>query len=784
VFFNRKLDNLVQILIPPVVSVLFFLIIFELFFDVGKYFIIIDIFDIFVVSLFIIDLYFRWKENPNIVYFIKNYHIDIIASLPLNFIFFGFNYLFITRTSRDLEVMSRVLKFNRLLRLGRFFIRLLRVFSLRSFVKKAKIKKTLKYEKKLTKVFGYKSILLVTINSIMGTGIWFLTATGVKYAGPASLISWAILSIIAIYIAMCFSELTSMFPKAGGVYEFAKQSYGRFGSFVVGWLTSICGSVTISMLLLGALQYAIPLQYSNFYIPIAILLLFIFNFVAYKGMKTSMIVLVCFALLTIITIVSSIIPGFFSFSLNNLSPFFVFPAINILLAIFFIAETFFGWESTIFLASETKNPEKVMPKALIVGTIIISIFALLLTVVAMGSIPWQDYSYSVAPLRDLGNAYFGITGALIFTILVFVSIIGAVASWIVTAPRLLMSMAEDNLFFSKFASIHPRNKSPHISIIFQFFITSILVILGAGSYEILLHMLIPMIIILYTAILLSVTILRIRKPELERPFVVPYGKYGPIVIVFFMLVLLALFIFEVDNSIKLLKVSLALISFGIPSYFFIEIFYNSKYVNIRKKIRAFFSHHYHSMPFPKKKFKTILKMLDVKRNSTKEYKILDYDCGVGSFTRELIKSGIPYSKIYAIDKSKEEIRIFSKKIPIHHKKKVYIIYRKDSKIPKFIDKVDLFFSFNSLNKASSVSKFIEEMKSVLKKDGEFCFYINHTLLNVNENLLLLEDYSRTLELFERHGLSISYVKKKSLFKEEIFIVGKNKKRSRKVKDLS
>ena len=94
----------------------------------------------------------------------------------------------------------------------------------------------------------------------MGTGIWFLTSAGAKHAGPASLISWGILSLISVYIAMCFAELTAMFPKAGGVYEFAKQAYGRFWSFVIGWTTSIAGSVTIAMLLLGALQYLIPIK--------------------------------------------------------------------------------------------------------------------------------------------------------------------------------------------------------------------------------------------------------------------------------------------------------------------------------------------------------------------------------------------------------------------------------------------------------------------------------------------------------------------------------------------
>ena len=94
---------------------------------------------------------------------------------------------------------------------------------------------------------------------------------------------------------------------------------------------------------------------------------------------------------------------------------------NILLAIFFIAETFFGWESAIFLSAETKNPSKIMPKALIYGTLIIAVLSFFLAFTAMGTIPWAEFSESVAPLKDLGAAHFGVIGGIIFAVLIFIS---------------------------------------------------------------------------------------------------------------------------------------------------------------------------------------------------------------------------------------------------------------------------------------------------------------------------------------------------------------------------
>jgi amino acid transporter len=728
----------------------------------------IDIFDIFIIVIFAIDLYYRWFELPRFGPYVKKHILDIIATIPFNLIFIGIDYLVFVRALRGVRIIARYARF---LRLFRFAARAPRFLRMRKHLKKAKIREVQPHEKEMKGVLSFRVILLVTINSIMGTGIWFLTASGAKHAGPASLISWGLLSVIAIYIAMCFSELTAMFPKAGGVYEFAKQTYGRFWSFVIGWTTSIAGSVTISMLLLGALQYMIPIEYSYTYVPIAIGLVVLFNFIAYRGMQTSTYMLVGFALVTLATITAIIVPGFFRFNAANFSPFFVFPAMNILLAVFFIAETFFGWESAIFLSAETKDPKKIMPKALIYGTIAISCFALLLTLTALGVIPWQQYGASIAPLRDLGKVYFGSAGAILFTLLVSTSIIGAVASWIVTAPRLLMALAEDKLFFVQFAKIHPKHKSPYVSIVFQVLVISILVIIGAGSYETLLHLLIPLILVLYSAVLLSVVILRFKKPNLPRPFKVPFGKVGPFITVLFMIFLLIMFIRETHGAMDLLRVSASLIIFGTPAYFFIEIFYDEKYISMRKNVLARLSRHYHKTPLKKSLFRHILSLVGKTEKNTV---IMDYDCGVGGFTRDIIQQNLPFKKVYAVDKSKEEIKVFKESLPRDYKGIVDITYRKSWQIPDKIRNVDIFFSFGSLGHIEDIPSFLQHLKKVLKKGGRFCFYIKHSIVNVSPNALIVGDWRKVQSIFRKGGFKASYQKRGGIFRTEIFIYGKVK----------
>jgi len=775
---KNKLDKVIQLLIPPSLVLLLIVTIIELFYNISSrtaFF--IDVFDIYVIIIFAIDLYFRWFETPKFIPFVKKHFLDIIATIPFNLIFLGIEGLVLIRALRGVRLISSIAKFarfaryGRLLRLLRFGARAPRFLRTRKYVKKTKIRKVQPHEKELKKTLSFKVILLITINSIMGTGIWFLTSAGAKHAGPASLISWGVLSLISVYIAMCFAELTSMFPKAGGVYEFAKQSYGRFWSFVIGWTTSIAGSVTIAMLLLGALQYLIPIKYSFSYIPIAIALIIAFSYVAFRGMQTSTVVLVTFALITLTAVIAIIIPGFINFETSNLDPFFVFPTMSIILAIFFIAETFFGWESAIFLAAETKNPTKIMPKALIYGTLVIALLSFFLAFTAMGTIPWNEYSESVAPLRDLGEAHFGLVGGIIFTILIFISVIGATAGWIVTAPRLLMSIAEDKLFFTQFAKIHPKNKSPYISIIFQALVVSILVIVGAGSYEMLLHMLIPLILIVYSAVLMSVVILRFKKPELKRPYKVVFGKVGPFITVLFMVFLLIMFIKETHGALDILRISGGLMAFGIPAYFAIEMFYDKKYVTLRRNMIAKLMHHYHKLPLPKFTFNKIIKLVGP---LNKNKKILIFNSPMGAFTQTILKNKLKFKHIYVANQSKEEMKIFKENISKENKKHIDTFLLRSLKVPKTVKKVDTFLSFNDLGYAKDVPYFIHDVKSVLNKKGKFCFYIKSTFLNMTPNALLVEDKKQMLKLFKETGLQAKYSKRKRLFKTEIFVYGKNK----------
>ena len=110
----------------------------------------------------------------------------------------------------------------------------------------------------LRRSLGYYTIIALAVASIMGTGTFYGAEIAAKYAGNASILSWVFLSLFGLYIAACFGELTAMFPQAGGVYEFCKQAYGRFYSFIAGWIAWLVGNITIPLIVVAAVNIIMP----------------------------------------------------------------------------------------------------------------------------------------------------------------------------------------------------------------------------------------------------------------------------------------------------------------------------------------------------------------------------------------------------------------------------------------------------------------------------------------------------------------------------------------------
>ncbi len=631
----------------------------------------------------------------------------------------------------------------------------------------------------LKRVLSYRQLVLLTLNAMMGTGIYFLPGVGARVAGPASLISWLILSVIALYVAMCFAELTSMFPKSGGVYEFTKQSFGRFFSFIIGWVTWLIANITTAMLIVGAIQYLFPPAVNNNLavakVGICLLFLFVFSMIAYFGMKTSAVMLTTFAVINISIIVTMIFAGFSKFSFSNYTPFFVFPASHIFLGVFFIVETFFGWETTTFLAEETKNPERDLPRAMVYATLILAVLTISLAFVSMGVINWKQYGNSSAPLASVAFAIFGAKGMNIIKLLTYLVIIGAAAGWVVSTPRLIMAMTRDRLFLAQFKKIHPRYHSPYKAIIFQAFVTSIFIFFGFGSFETLLKLLVPLVLFLYSVVCLDVARLRRQKPEIKRPFKAPFGGVLPYFVVMIFVLLIILWLNYEPSSMRIVFLGLSFVFFGIPLYFLIELYNDPKMIQKVNDAFAFLGFISESFELPMAIKKEIFELLGDLRGK----KVLEFGCNEGALTEYLAMEVGPYGKVYATNISEKELLITEQRLKKRRRKSgavlsdVELIYDAEhtSRIHPSVGYVDVAVSVGMLSYLTDVKKVLKELNALMPEHGKICFVEYVNFFKVLPDAEWLTDINNIKKIFREAGFAVHVKKRKYLFWNYLFIYG-------------
>jgi APA family basic amino acid/polyamine antiporter/amino acid efflux transporter len=618
----------------------------------------------------------------------------------------------------------------------------------------------------LKKTIGKKALLLIAINAILGTGIFFLPAIGAMYAGPASLLSWIIMAFVALFISMYFAELISMFPKSGGVYEYIKKAFGEFYSFIFGWTAWIVANITIAMLIVGSLIYLLPNLSLTFSIIISFFLIILFNYVSYRGMGISAKLLLFFGVMTVLTLLILIIPGIPQVDISRFDPFIVFPVPFIFLAIYFIAETFFGWETATYLSEEVKTARKILPKALVIATAIISLISILLVFVSIGVVGWETLSEQDAPLVFLSSKLFGTDFSKIFAIIIFIPLIGTAAGWIISSPRLLFAMSRDKVLVPRFRRIHKKYRTPHNAILFQTIVTCFVTLIGFASYIILLSLLLPLVLILYSAVMLSVVKLRITKPNIKRYYKAPLPRAGPIFIIMFNIFLLLVWLTQITDALAIFLLGLILIFFGIPLYIIIKL---QTDVRFTEKFFDKMSTTWDKL-FPiwygRNEINKVIGKLKLKKDNI----VLDFGCGSGITTYEISKK-VKDGTVIAVDLSEKQMERAIKKTGAL--KLPNVIFIKESKMKLRENFFDAVSAVGVLEHIEDPRQTIKTLIKLLRRGGRFSFMSFGRSLGIPAPEFLANE--KTIRsLFKGLGVKIQIKKEKKKLTEYWYIWGEKR----------
>ena len=561
---------------------------------------------------------------------------------------------------------------------------------------------------KLKQYIGKKTLLVLTLNAILGTGIFFLPAVGAAYSGTSSLISWAIMSLVAVMISLYFAELVSMFPRAGGAYEFVKQSFGRSPAFVFGWLSWIVANITISMLVVGSIKYLLPAAGLAEGMALAVLFIAVFNAVSYRGIDFSTKMLLFFGILTVASIAVLIVPGLSTMQMANFSTILSASPAMILLTVYFISETFFGWETATYMTEEVKNARKVLPKMLVISTVIISAISLLLVFVALGNFSAGEFGAQGAPLAYMAGKFFGGEAGNVFALIIFIPLIGTAASWIVSSPRLLFAMARDRVLVPRLGKVHKKYRTPHNAILFQTAVTIVLTLVAFGDYLFLLAMLVPLVIIMYSLVMLSAIKLRMDRPRAKRYFNAPFPKTGPMFVIVFMLLLLYMWLTTATGAVYVFSMGLLLVLLGVPLYIIIRLQVDKKFTE------KFYDR---IAPVWDRMFRVWYGAADAERivktlKINKESNVLDFGCGSGTTTTALAEKA---KNVIAVDLSEKQMNRAIKKIGAPN----VIFVKGDRRFPR--NSFDAVTAVGVLEFTDRPQAYVAKMIDCLKPGGRFYF---------------------------------------------------------------
>lgn len=622
----------------------------------------------------------------------------------------------------------------------------------------------------LKRSLGFWTVLALAVSSIMGTGLFLGIGIGAGYSGNASILAWVILSLIAIYISMYFGELASMYPKAGGIYEFSKHAYSRFLSFLMGWTAWVVGNLATALLIVAAVDYIIP-NPSQLWLKrgVSVLLIVALNLIAYIGVEIGAFLLVAFAVVSVSVFLSFIFPGLFYISIANYSPFFVSGASSIFVTMFFIAETFFGWESATYLAEETHDPEKSIPKAIIIGTLIVGILGILMAVVSLGVVNWKILADLPIPLSIVSEKVLGSFGMEIVNIGIIVTLIGSAASGVITLPRLLLAMARDKLFIAQLSSIHEKFKTPYKAIIFQTIISLLMFGMVFGKYRVLLKLLLPLGFIMYFFVVLSVPILRSKEPSIRREFKVPFAKTGAVILTAFIAGVIILWMLSDAASLETLKLGFSLIFMGVPVYLLLKVYYDPDAAIKLNDLLAYITLWSESVIFPKRVREDIFSLL----GDIKNKKILEFGCSVGTLTMALAEGVKPNGRVYAIDMSKNELSIASRRLVRRGHSNVFVIHDEHqiNRVHPKIPHVDAIASIGMMGYIQDVKKVLKEMRDLLPYGGKIVFMEYADFFKVIPNVAWLSSNKEIEKVFREAGFSVFVTRKRGLFWNYIYVYG-------------
>ncbi len=448
---------------------------------------------------------------------------------------------------------------------------------------------------KLLRQLGLFDSTMMMMGIVIGSGIFLTTGIMAKSIPSAGLIllAWAFGGLLILAGALTYAELGAAMPDAGGQYVYLREAYGPLFGFLFGWklfLVNMTGSI-------AALGVAFSVYFGYFFPSLstqnelfkttitlfgrrisysistgqiaAVLIILLFSLFNYVGVMFGKTIQNVFTVIKIGTMVAIIVVGFtvgkgnpIYFSLNPPGLDFGQILVGLGVALIAVSWAFDGWNNINYVAGEIKKPYRNLPLALLIGTGGVTVLYILMNLFYLYALPVPEMTGVVRVAEKSATALFGTKAADLVSVVVILSVLGALNGAIFAGARVYYAMAKDRLFFRRVGQLHPRFRTPAFAILIQAIWSSVLAL--TGTFEQLFTYAMFIGVLFWVIAAGAVFSLRKKYPDLPRP----YKTWGyPAVPLLFILALSGVLLNALREKPLESLAGLAFTAIGIPIYY-------------------------------------------------------------------------------------------------------------------------------------------------------------------------------------------------------------------------
>lgn len=442
----------------------------------------------------------------------------------------------------------------------------------------------------LVRAIGLGSAILFVVGSVIGSGI-FLTTGGMAAlipSAPLLLLAWVLGGVLAIAGGLTYAEMGAMFPRSGGVYVFLREAYGPLPAFLYGWAALFVvisgGIAAVAVGFAEYLSYFIPAASPTLILVtlttpwdtitisagqiVAALSILALGAINYVGVRTGNMVTAVLTAAKVCGLAALPIMALVAWRVHPVMapivpPDLARPAASFGVAMIAVLWTYEAWYFITYAAGEIKDPQRNVPRALILGILSLTTVYLVVNLAYFFALSVDEMRGVTRIAERAATAMVGPKGATFVALTVVVSTFGCNAAAILAGSRLLFAMASDGVFLPAARRVHERYRTPHLAIVALTLWSTILAL--SGTYEQLFTYVMFASILFSVAAGLALFRLRYTMPERRRP----YRTWGyPVVPLVFIAGATAFVINTLMERPVQSIAGLGLLALGLPVYWY------------------------------------------------------------------------------------------------------------------------------------------------------------------------------------------------------------------------